>query len=100
MRELSIDERFTIRTIAPKSFQHLKKFVETYSMCPCVYEIQVLCEDIAYDLPSPESFAYAHTHSKVSVHKVSSHSVDIAPFISSLSIGTEGKCQCYHDHPT
>lgn len=90
LTNLSIDDKFTIRVLAPNSFEHLKTFVERYSMCPNVHEIQILQK---YSDPlkklSESSFTYKSSHSKVTVVKVPNSYQFISPFIPNIEILTE-----------
>lgn len=66
LRELSIDEKFTIRVSETADFKPLKRFIEKYSLCPSVYEIQVAWRSSKSErLPVLSDFTFAHTHSKV-----------------------------------
>lgn len=65
--ELEINEKFTIRVLAPPSRKDLNNFILEYSICPSVHEIQVVWHE---DGPPPlkSSFPFAHTHSDVTFH--------------------------------
>lgn len=89
LREWSIDEMLTIRVSETTEFQDIKKFVEKYSLCQCVHEIQVVWRS-AGPLPTIESnFTFAHTHSKVSFDRGHSNHLYTA-LVPSLPISTEG----------
>jgi hypothetical protein len=92
LRELTIDEMFTIRVQEPTDFSLLKRFVEKYSLCQHVYEIQIQWRSTNTPPvpPMDNHFTFAHTHSRV----VFDHSVSSNPFNSGLTVGTEGMHAC------
>ena len=66
-RELEVVEKFTIRVAADgASSTALGKFVSKYSLCQHVEEVQILWVS-AEPAPTPTSFVYAHTHSRVTI---------------------------------
>jgi hypothetical protein len=62
--ELTIKDRFTLRVYSPVTVEGLSEFVIHYSICPSVYEIQILWHS-NHHAPSVESFPYSTAHSKV-----------------------------------
>lgn len=64
--EYSIKDQFTIRVYAPQNFGTLENFVLRHSICPIVYEIQILWHSSTHDAPPVETFPYSTAHSKVS----------------------------------
>jgi hypothetical protein len=68
-RELELAEKLTIRVVAAQASTSLSEFVSKYSLCQCVEEVQILWTG-AESPPSPTSFVYAHTHSRVSFSQV------------------------------
>lgn len=60
-----MDEKLSIRVHAPTDNSNLKSFISHYSICPHVFEIQILWG--WQRLPPDESFfAYKQTHARVS----------------------------------
>jgi len=68
-QELELAERFTIRVAAPKSGTSLASFIQEYSICPAVAEIQVLWNHVNPP-PSKDSFIYSKTHCPVAFEAV------------------------------
>jgi hypothetical protein len=64
LREYTIDEKLTIRVPAPPNLSSLEIFVEKYSLCQAVQEINILWQS---EKPPPDLniYHFAHTHSKV-----------------------------------
>ena len=71
-KEIGIHEKITLRTVAAENSAALKKFVEHYSICQNVYEIQVVwpTEHSSSLHPSAPRFVYTKTHSLVHVDPV------------------------------
>ena len=65
LRELVIEEKFTIRVIAPRKEEHLQSFISKYSICQSVEEIQVVWGHTQEPPPSASSFTYSKTHCPV-----------------------------------
>lgn len=85
-QELELVERFTIRVAAPKSGTSLANFVQEYSICPAVAEIQVLWNHVN-PAPSKDSFVYSKTHCPVVFEQVHGKP---ASYATSLDTVTEG----------
>jgi hypothetical protein len=85
-QELELVERFTIRVAAPKSGTSLADFIQEYSICPAVAEIQVLWNHVN-PAPSKDSFVYRKTHCPVVFEEVHGRALSYA---TSLSTVTEG----------
>jgi len=68
-RELELVEKLTIRVVASQASSSLSEFVSKYSLCQCVEEVQILWTGTEPP-PSPTSFVYAHTHSRVTFSQV------------------------------
>lgn len=64
LRELTIDEKLTIKVSAPGDARSLSAFILHYSICPAVHEIQVVWTQKTSP-PAADSFKYTTTHSKV-----------------------------------
>ena len=64
-KELTIEEKFTIRVMAPKSKSAMGEFVAKYSICPAVEEIQIIWGHADKDPPDASSYVYDKTHSTV-----------------------------------
>jgi hypothetical protein len=73
LREYTLQEKVTIRVVAPRSNEDLSKFVLEHSICQAVHEIQIVWP---HQQPRPlESFfKYPHTHSKVTFIEASDKS--------------------------
>ena len=66
LRELTLEEKFTIRVVAPRNDDiQLQKFVGRYSICQSVEEIQVVWGHTAEPPPEATSFTYTKTHCPV-----------------------------------
>lgn len=88
-KELSLHEKFTIRVVAVQHPQHLKVFVEKYSLCPTVNEIQLLWS-FATPPPDPTTyFTYSKTHSLVSFETYSPHHTDASLLSPMSNISTD-----------
>lgn len=92
LRQLSVDEKLTITTIAPNDFKDLNAFVLQYSICPYVYDIQILWQKSSSP-PNPIDFKYTTTHSVVNfrVLNTSSHDTVFDSFFDASRISTSGK---------
>jgi len=66
-REFILREKFTLRVKAPHAshLNQLKMFVEHYTICRSIEEIQIEWIDTINNMPSRNIFTFAHTHSKV-----------------------------------
>ena len=89
-RELSLDEKFTIQTIASDNLHHLKTFVETHCLCESVHEIHIIWP---FSTPPPNAqsfFIYSHAHAIVSFDYLKNSTIAY-PYLhrSPLSISTE-----------
>lgn len=94
-REITIEEKITLRTVAAENSAAIKNFVETYSICQSVYEIQVLFP-LGKDAPiptSPPKFVYTKTHSKVHVDYIQEHRGDMYHMMlyHNKRVDTDGK---------
>jgi len=87
-RELELAERFTIRVAAPKSGTSLANFIQEYSICPAVAEIQVLWNHVNPP-PTKDSFIYSKTHCPVAFEEARGKAVSNA-YASALNTVTEG----------
>ena len=77
LRELTIQEKFTIRVEAKSSSMRLlKPFVEKYSLCESVQDISI-CWNSDDLPPSLDQFSFAHTHSTVTFDVQSNRSLRI-----------------------
>jgi hypothetical protein len=66
LRELTLEEKFTIRVVAPRNNDgQLQNFVGKYSICQSVEEIQVVWGHTAEPPPAATSFTYTKTHCPV-----------------------------------
>ena len=66
LRELVLEEKFTIRVIAPRNDdKQLRSFVSKYSICQAVEEIQVVWGHTANPPPEATDFTYSKTHCPV-----------------------------------
>jgi hypothetical protein len=65
LRELAIEEKFTIRSRLLNDKDQLKKFILHYSICQQVEEIRIIWDDKSSLPPSAKSFPYSKTHSRV-----------------------------------
>jgi hypothetical protein len=78
LRELNLNEKFTIRIVGTENLKDLNSFILKYSLCPVVHEIQVIwTKKEAHPLNS--YFKFAHTHSKVTfiTNSASSNNIGI-----------------------
>lgn len=88
LREYSIEEKLTIRVIAPDNFSYLKKFIEKYSLCQAVHEIQVILPVSKRNIKA-DNFVYAHTHSKMTMEYVEALTAS-SSLLSTIPFDTEG----------
>lgn len=72
LRELSIDEKFTIRAYAPEATSSLNDFILHYSTCPSVYEVQIIWHSSKSPIKA-EDVKYWATHSKVTIFPIYSY---------------------------
>jgi hypothetical protein len=100
-KELNLQETFTIRVVTTESTQsHLKKFVETYTICPSIHEIQIVW-DINSTPPNPNSyFTYTKTHSKVNFETTTKDSTMLSPRISPFALNVSTEAILYLDIDT
>lgn len=93
LRELALEEKFTIRTTYTGSMDELKSFVAKYSLCETVHEINILWTSDSKP-PTLDQFKFAHTHSRVSFDwynwKTKSSLKDSAVYFDTQTIATEG----------
>lgn len=85
-------ERLTIQIIAPRKIQHLNNFINHYSSCPIVYQIQILYHSpLDYDLPM------YHDKTTVVIVEDMSDNVNgvIYPYNPDTKIKTEGMSFCF-----
>ena len=87
--ELGLDDQITIRVLAPAKIEELEKFVLHFSICPIVYEIQVLWHS-SHDSTPLETFPYTTAHSKVSYQYFHSCDTVFADYFDGESIKTKG----------
>ena len=90
-RELSLDEKFTIKTIANHdNLQLLKTFVEFHCLCESVHEIHILWS-LSSDPPDPQAFfIYSHAHAIVFFEKSENNNLhNLAFHPSRLNTSTE-----------
>ena len=90
-RELSIEEKFTIQTMAnSNNLPMLKRFVEFHCLCESVHEIHILWT-LSSDPPDPHAFfIYSHAHAIVFFEKTQNEELNnLAFYPSSLNISTE-----------
>lgn len=64
LREFSINEKITIRVVAPRSIKDLNTFILEHSICQAVQEIQIIWPH-GETRPADSYFKFPHTHSKV-----------------------------------
>jgi hypothetical protein len=88
--ELKVDNQFTIRVYAPKTIEELEEFILQHSICPIVYEIQILWHSSSHDSPPIESFPYSTAHSKVSYQYFHSHENIFESYFDVSTVKTAG----------
>eukprot|EP01041_Mallomonas_annulata_P003048 gene3048-5969_t len=88
-KEYSMDEKLIIRVNSSDNINQLKSFVQHYTLCKSVYEIQIEWADTKKSMPSNEMFTFAHTHSKVTFEDRSLHNKRLS-FIPVLALDTKG----------
>ena len=89
--QLDLEEKMTIRVIAPRKLRALQDFVGKYSICPVVEEVQITWGHTKDAPPTADSFTYSKTHSTVVFEQVNNDSGDWPPshYSSSLPVKTE-----------
>jgi len=95
-KEITIKDKITIRTVAAENSAALKNFVETYSICQSVYEIQILVPagKNSVEAENLPGFIYAKTHAKVHVSHINDeHNDDLYHMMlyHDKRIDTDGK---------
>lgn len=75
--EYRMNEKLTIRVIAPKDRKQLSDFVLHYSICPVVHEIQVIWPFQHAYPPSDSYFKYTTVHGKVNIYSMLSDNEDL-----------------------
>lgn len=90
LRELTLDEKFTIRVQHVSTLSSLKFFVSHYSLCKSVHEVAIGWEAPVAP-PTNDIFTFAHTHSKVTFKwiKTTAHETGLASGLFDASIPTE-----------
>jgi len=74
--------------MCPPSVNQLREFVEHYTLCRVVHEIQIIWTK--EEAPDNIKFKFAHTHSRVSFENRSRNNENIY-WIPLLRVATEGK---------
>lgn len=96
LREYTILEKLTLRVVSRDGdgdmvkSDGLKKYVEKYSLCQSVHEIQVIWPFPEKPPPVLSSFTFAHTHSLVNFYTVDEKSIDSSLLLLDVNVDTDG----------
>lgn len=69
-RELTTNEKVSLKVIATNNLVDLQRFVVHYSICPVVHQIIIIWSDLERKPPPDNTFKYTTTHAKVSFQKL------------------------------